>query len=1325
MVQPKPPLLDDAMSGRRTRRIDLSLRWLVGVTLLCVALVFGLRSFFTELDSALRDREANERARLFVGEEIVRGIQGVEKDIYRMAATQNANGFARLNTSVATMLEKIEHDLHVLQDGGTAQRALRLNVGGMDELLRSATFKPDQNEARRVMEVIEILPQLDQIRGTAVALEGLLQQRWQAVEDEDRQRFFRTEEDMAMLLKQVPPYFERLNENANRLFMEGDQRLRALETQLQSQRRRLQLFETALIALVILFGGSAGTLLMRRLTTALTDARKARVEVEGQREQSETMLATLSDGVYATDMDGCITFMNPAAERILGWQSDELVGQQAHSAIHHTRPTGEHFPPEDCPLISVMQDGSTCDGEDHFIGRDGRHIPVSYRSKPLMRAGEMVGSLLSFQDISERQESEARIRLQQAALDSAANMVVITDCDGLIEYVNPAFCSTTGYRSDEVLGQQINLFNAGVNDPLYFQSMWDTVLQGQSWEGELNNRRKDGTIYPEQTTITPILNQGRISHFVSIKRDISEEVHTRTRLKLVETAIQETEQGILITDASANASGLNIQYVNAGFSRITGFSAEEAVGEYTGILHGPETDPAQMELFAQAIAAGRAVAMEMRLRRKDREPFMAELHYSPVHDEKGKVRHYIGLLSDIGPRKEAENALRQAHDQALETSRLKSEFLSNMSHEIRTPMNGIIGMTDLLLDTALNAEQADFTGIVRDSASALLTIINDILDFSKIEAGKLDIEISDFSPAQVLEGTGDLLSARAREKSLTLSIFCDPALPPLLRGDPTRLRQVLLNLVGNAVKFTEHGSVEVNAVFAPGSEQSMVRFEVSDTGIGISREAQARLFQSFSQADSSTTRKYGGTGLGLAISKRLVELMGGAIGVVSEPDKGATFWFTLPLVQSDETLPTEPGTPILRSSFQHLRVLVVDDQASDRKVIHRYLASWGLVNDGASSAGEALKLMRDAADIGSCYDIALIDYSMPGTDGLELAHSIRQQRAFDGTRLVLLTAHDRRELFERALSLGFSACLSKPVRQSTLFDSLSAGLSGGAAPNATGRADAPASEADAVPLRLPLILLAEDNLINQKVAQLQLKKMGYAVQIANNGTEVLAAVAQGDFAAILMDCQMPLMDGFEATATLRKNALPDGRRIPIIAMTANAMQGDRERCLAAGMDDYLSKPINPDLLKAALAQWVPEVAEPARTQPATESSPLREAAPALLPSPIDFSRLDDYFSDDPDVIVTLLNAFGTSTGPVLDQLHNALKACDRQAVATLVHEIRGTCGNLGVDGMAQIAARIENAAGSGDWAHGLNLIDELQHLFTRVQRAIYERIGNR
>jgi polar amino acid transport system substrate-binding protein len=1321
MLTPTPPDRVKPLTQGATAQVDISLRWLVGIFLICVLLVFGLRGFFTDLEDELRARGANERARLFVGEEIVRGIQGIEKDIYRMASIQNAAGFDRINKAFLLQQDKLTHDLEVLATGGTARRQLRLNLGGQDELVREATYQPGDNSARHVMEVIEIGPQLGQIRDLVSTLAQLLARRWQTLELEDKKNFFLVEDEIAVLLKQVPPSFERLDENANRLFIEGDQRLRALEAELQIRRDRLKQIETGLIALVVVLGGIAGTLFMRRLTTALGEARIARDETEGQREQSATMLDTLSDGVYATDMAGNITFINAASERILGWSASELVGQQAHQAIHHSRPGGQHFPRAQCPLIAVLEEGASLDGEEHFIDREGHFIPVSFRSKPLMRHGKMVGSLVSFQDMSEKVESEARIRLQQAALDAAANMIVITDRNGVIEYVNPAFCASTGYTADEVAGQQTSLLNSGLHDAAFYRAIWETVLEGKPWEGELNNRRKDGSIYPEQMTITPIVEAGEISHFIAIKRDISEAVRTRTRLKLVETAIQETEQGILITDADPHGLGPTIQYVNAGFSRITGFSRDDAVGQRTGILRGPETDPEQIAQFTQALAAGTGFSMEINYRRKDGSPYLAELHYSPVHDDQGKQNHFIGLLSDIGPRKEAEEALRHARDQALENSRLKSEFLSTMSHEIRTPMNGIIGMTDLLLDTQQDDEQREFTGIVRDSANALLTIINDILDFSKIEAGKLDIDITDFSPTHVVEGTVDLLLSRARDKKLSLMSFVDPALPTCLRGDPTRLRQVLLNLIGNAVKFTSNGTVELSVQQERDGTRPLVRFEIRDTGIGIPPAVQARLFQSFTQADSSTTRKYGGTGLGLAISKRLVELMGGEIGVISEEGKGSTFWFTLPLVACAESSQPQMALPV--RSARQLRVLVVDDHSNDRKIIHRYLASWGMANDGASNAEEALKLIRDAAEIGQPYDVALIDFVMPGMDGIGLAQALRDEPLFDQTRLVLLTAYRERDLFERALQAGFASCLVKPVRQSQLFDNLVnhpvddrlSFRAEAVQPMPTPRLDLHES-AD----NKPLILLAEDNLVNQKVAQVQIQKLGYTLHIVNNGQQAVDAAQAERYAVILMDCQMPVMDGFEATAAIRKAEQSGANRIPIIAMTANAMQGDRERCLAAGMDDYISKPISAELLAAALSRWV---AGPPADTVALVLTPFAEP-PEPPPQLIDFALLEDYFGDDPQVLAQLLELFQTSTLSLLEKLHAAVAVRDESSVMALSHEAKGSCGNLGIERMAHIATQLETAVEEADWPRILTLSDDLDRAFKQVLGAIAQQSEN-
>jgi PAS domain S-box-containing protein len=1331
MNQPATQASQITRSDNTLAGVDKPLRWLVGILLLSLGLVFGLRAYFANLEADIAQRGANERSRLFVGEEIVRGIQSIEKDIYSMALTQNLAAYSRINQSFNVQVDKIRHNLQVLQTGGTTKRQLQLSIEGKDEMSREAHYLPAENDQIGVITALHIEPQLDPIRAKAETLAELLKRRWESIDREDRKEFFQVEEEIAMLLKQMPPHFERLDENANQLFVEGDKRLRTLEAELDSRTRSLSQIQTGLISLVLILAGIAGVMFMRRLSAALHETRQAKDDIEHQREQNATMLDTLGDGVYATDMNGRVTFINTAGERILGWTASELVGQQSHTALHHTYPDGTHFPKEKCPLIAVLQQGTSLDGEDYFVAKAGHFVPVNYRSKPLMMNGQIVGSLVSFHDISERIESEARIRLQQAALDAAANMIVITNRLGVVEYVNPAFCKVTGFSNSEVIGQSTSILNSGLQDKHFYQSMWQNLLSGKTWEGELRNRRKNGDIYSEQMTITPIIEDGEIAHFVAIKRDITEEIRTRTRLKLVETAIQDIDQGIHIMDAQPHNQGAVIQYVNAGFSRITGYSGEEAVGARAGLIRGSQTDPAKINQIIQTMTEGGSLTLEMNYQRKDGTPYVGELHISPVHSDRGTVSHYIGLLSDIGPRKQAETALREARDQAMENSRLKSEFLSNMSHEIRTPMNGIIGMTDLLLDTNLDAEQRDFTAIVRDSAQSLLVIINDILDFSKIEAGKLEIETTDFSTAHVVEGSIELLASKAREKGLTLASFVDPSLPERLRGDPTRLRQVLLNLITNAIKFTDKGSVELSALQVQAGDQPMLRFEVHDTGIGIAPAVQTRLFQSFTQADSSTTRKYGGTGLGLAICRRLVELMGGRIGLDSHEGQGSTFWFTLPLVTAATDSSVTATQRLASSTAQDQRVLVVDDHASDRKIIHRYLASWHLVNDGASNAQEALKLMQDAADIGKPYDIALIDYVMPGMDGIEMARVLRQDHRFDETRLVLLSAHDLRDLTDQALAAGFSDCLAKPIRQSQLFDSLTHSLDGAADSTESDTIEL-STTATPNPLNLRenrrLILLAEDNLVNQKVAQLQVNKLGYALHIVSNGQEAVQAVEAAEarhmlaYAAVLMDCQMPILDGFEATDLIRKGEQLSGEHIPIIAMTANAMQGDRERCLSAGMDDYISKPINPEQLRDLLHLWA---GTPLTDIPVVKSGPSTnlaiEPVSSYAGADINFELLNDYFGEDANDITKLLVLFESTTTTLMGKLQTAITQRDIHTVYALAHELKGSCGNIGIERMALIATDLETVAQAQDWPQADLLCNELKQAFNAVRQAIATR----
>jgi signal transduction histidine kinase/two-component SAPR family response regulator len=547
---------------------------------------------------------------------------------------------------------------------------------------------------------------------------------------------------------------------------------------------------------------------------------------------------------------------------------------------------------------------------------------------------------------------------------------------------------------------------------------------------------------------------------------------------------------------------------------------------------------------------------------------------------------------------ERKAALQEALESARESARLKSEFMASMSHEIRTPMNAIIGTADLLAQTRLSPEQSEYIAIVRDSGEALLKIIDDILDFSKIEAGKLKLENRNFSLRTILETVTAMLSHKARPKGIEIVCIIDEKLPTLLRGDAGRLRQVLTNLVGNAVKFTDHGEVVICASLEKKDKDHItVRIAVRDTGIGISQEAIQRLFQAFSQADSSTTRRYGGTGLGLAISKKFVELMNGQIGVDSVPGQGSTFWVIIPFSNQGSSIPTEP---VFRIALQGLKILVVDDNDTSRKSVSEQIISAGMSAESAESGPHALECLRTAQAAGQPFQAAIIDLYMPDMSGISLAQSIRQDAQLKGIKLILMSALGNPIDANDIQAAQTDAFLSKPVRQTQLLESLSALVqtTTTSAPSSNGvKPDEPtpfepAIEAPDAHIAAGVrVLLAEDNLFNQKIAFRQLQRLGCEPDVVASGKAALDAVSKKTYDLILMDCQMPGMDGYQATAEIRRREKAP-QHMTVIAMTANALEGDREKCLSAGMDDYLPKPVKTEDLANVFKRWLPMTAPP-------------------------------------------------------------------------------------------------------------------------------------
>ncbi|MBC7900340.1 MAG: PAS domain S-box protein, partial [Saprospiraceae bacterium] len=927
---------------------------------------------------------------------------------------------------------------------------------------------------------------------------------------------------------------------------------------------------------------------------------------------------------------------------------------------------------------------------------------------PLLK-DKRAGAVVMHTNVTERRLAEEENRKSEERLQSifdASRDGILVEDDGIIVYINKAFLKMLGFdNKEELIGKSYsNLLEPDEARRLsrYGKQRMKGEAAPSLYEFRLIHR--DGTKFDVEGAVSTSRVGGK-TYITTAIRDVTERKLAEQELRASEIRLGEAQRSAQLGSWEADIISGSHAWSSQMF-RLLGLEPNEVdanMEEFAKYLH-PDDHGILKNATRNALKEKIFPDHHYRIIRKDGAIRVFHATGNVVLDDIGKVVKVSGTVQDITEQKVLEEELKHTRDAALETARLKAEFLANMSHEIRTPMNGVVGMTGLLLDTDLSPRQQEYAETIQSSADSLLVIIDDILDFSKIESGLLRFETIDFDLCSAVEAPLALLAEKAQAKGLEVASLVYKDVPAALRGDPGRLRQVLTNLIGNAVKFTETGEVVVNVKMQSENRKHVVlRFEIKDTGIGISTEAQARLFHAFTQADGSTTRKYGGTGLGLAISKQLVELMGGTIGIESEPGKGSTFWFTGKFEKQTEDIHTTE--PPAAADLITVRVLIVDDNATNRKIMVHQSESWGMIAAEADSGAGALELLREAAASGQPFDVALLDLMMPMMDGFQLADAIKADPDIASVALVLLPSFGQAGHGEAALDAGIAAYLQKPVRQSQLYDCLAAVMARSVSGEPASRLVTKHSlkESKIVRNRLPKasdarILVAEDNAVNQKVALGQLGNLGYQAVAVRTGREVLKAVEGGSFDIIFMDCQMPEMDGFETTAAIRGLAGND-RHTTIIAMTANALEGDREKCLAAGMDDYLSKPVKADALRAMLEKWIKPV--------------VTNGGNGAIDHTVIGSLREMQQPGKPDFVTEVIDLFLGDAASQLDQLRIALNAGDGAERSRLAHLIKGSSANVGADRLAKLLAELEDK--KAEVVCGRTAFEDLESEFMRVK----------
>jgi PAS domain S-box-containing protein len=1070
---------------------------------------------------------------------------------------------------------------------------------------------------------------------------------------------------------------------------------------------------------------------LRRQATHLAVTTEQQRKTESRLRDNEayfqSLVESLPQNIFRKDLNGRFTFVNGAFCRTVKREREQLIGTTDFDLF-----------PEDLARKYVADDryvtetGALLENTEHNVTPDGtRHWFHVIKTLLLDASGQPVGVQGSFWEVTNEKLFEEQLAherdLLHALLESAPDAIYFKDRESKITRASRALARRVGLEEpSQLLGRTDHDFFALEHANAARADEERILKTGLPILGRLEREvLANGEVKWALTSKLPLrAPTGEIAGTFGISRDITELQQAREKLERTEAnyrgLVQNAVDGIFQT--SPDGRYLN---ANLALAKMYGFdSVDELMASRTDIEQQLYVDPRQRERFEEMLNANDKIDhFESEVYRKDGKKIWISENARAVRDANGKLLYYEGTVEDITKRKQAEKdlhdanvALAAARDVALESARAKSQFLANTSHEIRTPMNGIIGFAKLLLDTPLNLEQREFANTVLHSAQNLLKVLNDILDFSKIESGKLTFEAIDFDLRSLVEDTVELLVEIAHAKGVEVTAIVDHRLPSVLRGDPGRVRQVLTNLIGNAIKFTQTGEVAIRVdVVEEHDGKARIACHVRDTGIGIAPEALGRIFQEFTQADGSTTRKFGGTGLGLSISRELARRMGGDITVESTVGAGSTFTMTavFDVVAGAKPPPSTLG----------LRLLIADDHAGTRESFIHELAPYGVQPAAASTAAAALDELREAAEAGKPFDAAFIDLQLPDMDGLTFAHDVHALDSIAGVRIVLIAPVSQRPDPNLMRTVGIAGHLIKPFKQSRLREALRALAAGESLIAASGVTDSTSSRTARVgrPLKL---LLAEDNIVNQKLAVTQFKRLGHSVTVASNGRQTLEALERDHFDAVFLDCQMPELDGYETAKQIRRLEADRrfGNRPPafIIALTANAMTGDREKCIAAGMDEFLTKPLDLDLLPGVLRRAAGE-ADPC--PPATGEN--SAATPSLTDAPrLDGALLDSVrnlrFEGEPDPVTEILDLFQRDTPARLEDARQGAERQDGEAVRIAAHTIKGSANNLGARKLGLIAGDLETAAKKPDWSAIHDLLPKVAEELGELNRLLDE-----